>query len=97
MRRTVRLDVRFLFALDDQLGDGRGPAGQPSAGDVLLIDLPEIVETFAVEFDRMPPLYEGREDYRYSVITGRLFTAAVVTAQLMPDGTVVLLDIEIEL
>jgi len=32
-----------------------------------------------------------------SVVTGRLFTAAVVTAQLIPDGTVVLLDIELEL
>jgi hypothetical protein len=31
------------------------------------------------------------------VVSGRLFTAAVVIGQLAPDGAVVLLDIEIEL
>jgi hypothetical protein len=46
----------------------------------------------------MWPLYEGREDYRYSVTSGGLlFDAAIVIGQLMPEGTVVLLDIEIEL
>ena len=98
MRRVVRLDAAFRSALDRQLGEQRGTAGQPSSADVLAYELPAIIELFATTFDDMWPLYEGREDYRYTVTSGGLlFDAAIVIGQLMPEGTVVLLDIEIEL
>jgi hypothetical protein len=97
MRRIVRLDVGFLFALDDRLGDERSAEGTPSSADFLLIELPTIVEDFASSWDEMPRLYGGREDFRYLVVTGKLFTSAVVAGQLVDDNTVVLFDIQLEL
>jgi len=39
-RRTVRIDQQFFTELDAQLGEARGPNGEPSASDFLLIELP---------------------------------------------------------
>ena len=86
-----------MFALDDQLGDERGPTGEPSTADVLTYELPSIVETFAERFDELPTLIDGRDDYRYAIETGMLFRTALVIGQLTSDGTVVILDIQLEL
>ena len=50
-RRTVRVDQQFFTELDAQLGETRGPNGEPSASDFLLIELPTIAETFGERFD----------------------------------------------
>lgn len=68
-RRTVRIDSQFFAELDDQLGETRGPNGEPSATDFLLIDLPTIADGFAEAFDELPSLYPDRSDYRYLVTT----------------------------
>ena len=43
-RRPVKVDDRFLELLDQQLGEHRGPNGEPSATDFLLVDLPPIAD-----------------------------------------------------
>jgi hypothetical protein len=53
-RRTVRVDIQFFTELDAQLGETRGPNGEPSATDFLLIDLPTIADAFAERFDEFP-------------------------------------------
>jgi hypothetical protein len=92
----VRVDPQFFAELDAQLGEARGPHGEPSARDFLLGDLPEFVEAFAERFEDLPVLYPDRDDYRVLVLTGRLVLAAAVIGQLSPDGSVVLFGIEIE-
>ncbi len=52
-RRTVRVDQQFLAELDVQLGEPRGPNGEPSASDFLLIELPTIAEMFGERFDEL--------------------------------------------
>ena len=39
-RRSVRVDAQFFAELDAQLRELRGPGGEPSASDFLVIDLP---------------------------------------------------------
>jgi len=95
-RRPVRVDSQFFTELDAQLGESRGPNGEPSASDFLLLDLPSIADAFAERFDQLPAMYPDREDYRYLVTTGRLVAAAVVVGQLVADGSVVLFAIDID-
>lgn len=96
-RRTVRVDAQFFDELDSQLDEDRGPSGEPSSSDFLLIDLPPIAEAFAEGFESLPMLYSERTDYRYLVATGRLVAAALIVGQLTPDGTVALVSIELDL
>ncbi len=96
-RRTVRVDQQFFTELDAQLGETRGPNGEPSASDFLLIELPTIAETFGERFDELLRLYSERDDYRYLVAGGRLVYAVVVVGQLIDDDTISLFGIEIDL
>ena len=96
-RRTVRVDQQFFTELDAQLGETRGPNGEPSASDFLLIELPTIAETFGERFDELLRLYPERDDYRYLVAGGRLVYAVVVVGQLINDDMISLFGIEIDL
>jgi hypothetical protein len=95
-RRTVRVDQQFFTELDAQLGETRGPNGEPSASDFLLIELPTIAEAFGERFDDLLRLYPERDDYRYLVAGGRLVYAVVVVGQLIDDETISLFGIEID-
>jgi hypothetical protein len=96
-RRTVRVDPQFFTELDAQLGEARGPNGEPSASDFLLIELPTIAEAFGERFDELLRLYPERNDYRYLVAGGRLVYAVVVVGQLIDDDSISLFGIEIDL
>jgi hypothetical protein len=95
-RRPVRVDPQFFTELDEQLCETRGPNGEPSASDFLLIDLPSIADTFAEQFEQLPTMYRDRDDYRYLVTTGRLVAAAVVVGQLVADGSIVLFTVDLD-
>lgn len=56
-RRTVRVDPAFFDDLDRQLGSDRGPNGEPSSTDFIVIDLPTVVDEFAENFDTLPIAY----------------------------------------
>ena len=94
-RRTVRVDPQFFTELDAQLGEARGPNGEPSASDFLLIELPTIADAFAERFDDLLRLYPERDDYRYLVAGGRL-VYAVVVGHLIDDNSISLFGIEID-
>lgn len=96
-RRNVRVDAQFFVELDAQLGESRGPGGEPSASDFLVIDLPTISNAFAEYFDEFPPMYFDRADYRYLVATGKLVRAVLVVGQLTADGSIVLFSVDIDL
>jgi len=82
--------------LDRQLGSDRGPNGEPSSTDFIVIDLPTVVDEFAESFDTLPIAYPDRPDYRVLVVGGSLIAASVVVGQLVADDTVVLLGIELD-
>ncbi len=96
-RRPVRVDQAFFDDLDLQLGSNRGPNGEPSSTDFIVIDLPTIVDEFADNFDALPIAYPDRPDYRILVVGGTLAAASVVIGQLVADGSIVLLGIELDL
>ena len=96
-RRQVRVDPGFFEDLDAQLRPDRGPNGEPSSTDFLVIDLPTIVDRFAEDFGALTLAYHGRSDYRVLVSMGTLVATSVVIGQLVADDTVVLMGIDIEL
>lgn len=46
--RRVRPLPEFFHALDQQLSEERGPNGEPSRYDFLSLELPEVMEDFAL-------------------------------------------------
>lgn len=95
-RRAVRCDSSFFEELDRQLGEQRGPNGEPSAGDFLLVELPLIAEVFATRFETLIQPIPGRPDYRSHLTTGVLVPSVLVTGHLAKDNAVTLLSIEID-
>ena len=95
-RRVVRATHSFFVDLDRQLGDERGPAGEPSRGDFQALELLEIVERFATGWDDLPQPIQGRPDYRLLIAAGVLIPMYSVTGQLAPDGAVELVYIELD-
>ena len=71
-RREIRVAPAFFEMLDLQLRPDRGPNGEPSATDFLVIELPEIVEEFAVHFDELPEVIEGLRSARVYIGAGAL-------------------------
>lgn len=96
-RRDVRVAVSFFEDLDRQLSSERGLLGQPSSADFLSIDMLEIVEWFATRLDSIPPLIDGRTDYRVLVKSGLLVRGIEVIGVVTPDGSVELVGLELDL
>ncbi len=95
-RRSVRVDNHFLGFLDIQLGEERGPRGEPTATDFLLVDLPPIAERFATSFDELMMPIPERPDYRSVLAVGSLVPRILVTGHLKTDGSVTLLSVQID-
>lgn len=96
-RRVVRATPDFFTLLDEQLGDERGPHGEPSSVDFEAYELLAIVEEFATGWDGLPEQFAGRPEYRVLIKTGRLVPMVSVVGQLAPDGAIELIDIAIDL
>ena len=95
-RRPVKVDERFLELLDSQLGGERGPKGEPSATDFLLVDRPPIAERFATAFEELMMPVVDRPDYRAVLSVGTLVSRVIVTGVLESDGTVNLTSVRID-
>ncbi len=96
-RRPVKVDDRFLELLDQQLGEHRGPNGEPSATDFLLVDLPSIADLFATGFEQLMTPIPDRPDYRAALLVGTLVPRVLVTGVLDTDGTVNLISVRFDL
>jgi len=96
-RRVVRVAGVFFDQLDAQLGTDRGPGGEPSATDFLVLDLPVIVEHFATDFEGLPEIIDGVPQARMLITTGRLVRAFVVYGLLAADGSIDLIGVELDL
>lgn len=95
--RRVRPLPEFFHALDQQLSDERGPNGEPSRYDFLSLELPEIMEEFALYWDVLPPSIPSRTDYRIMIRRGHLVPAYSVEAQLSLSGVIELVDIALQM
>lgn len=82
--------------LDLQFGPDRGPNGEPSATDFLVIDLPEIVDAFALGFDELPEVIEGLRSARVYIGAGALVSGVAVYGVEVADGVVELIGVEID-
>ncbi|MCP4961926.1 MAG: hypothetical protein GY925_21995 [Actinomycetia bacterium] len=95
-RREVRVAEGFFEMLDLQTGAERGPGGEPSATDFLVIGFPEIVEVFATDFDGLAEAVAGVPSGRVYIGAGALVTAVAVYGVELDDGAVELIGIEID-
>jgi hypothetical protein len=96
IRRIVRASPAFFVDLDRQLGPDRGPHGEPSATDFLVLELPAIVDRFATGFETLPEAVVGVAEARMVIGTGRLVRAFAVYGLLISDDSVELIGIEID-
>ena len=96
-RRPIRVDDRFLELLDAQLGDERGPNGEPSTTDFLLVELPPIAERFATAFASLITPIPQRPDYRSVLAVGSIVPRILVTGHENDDGSIVLLSVQLDL
>ena len=95
-RRTVRVSPAAFDQLDDQLRQERGPVGQPSVGDFIVLELPAVVERFATGFDELPEIIEGTPTGRMLIARGLLVRAYVAYRILLDDDTVEIVGIGID-
>lgn len=96
VRREVRVTDEFFDDLDRQLGGERGPNGEPSTADFLVLEMPAIVDRFALAFDGLPPAYPGESAARVAVGTGILVKALAVYGFQLADGSIELVGLDIE-
>jgi len=96
-RREVRVAESFFEDLDLQLGGERGPNGEPSATDFLVVDLPAVVEVFVTEFDSLPETIGGVGSMRMFIGTSALAYAFVVYGIETSAGVIELVGIELQL
>ena len=92
LRRLVRSTEDFWASLDLALPAGKEPSWHAFAAR----DLPDIVERFATEWDELPPLIQGRTDYRLLIGAGHVVAFYAVEAQLAADGAVELVFVSVE-
>ena len=95
-RREVRATLDFFHDLDRQFPSERGPDGEPSTSDFQTFELLDIVEKFAVDFDVLPALIPGREDFRILISTSIVVRADAVVGEASPDGSVELVSIDLD-
>lgn len=95
-RRVVRVSTEAFEQLDRQLGVERGSAGEPSATDFIVVDLPTIVERFATRFDELPEPVEGVASLRAVIGTGEVVRAFVAYGLLLDDGVIELIGLDID-
>lgn len=95
-RHEVRVSESFFAELDEQLGAERGPDGQPSATDFIVVDLPGIVEQFASAFEKLPEAATGVPAIRMFIGRGTLVAAFVVHGVETSEGVVHLVGVAID-
>src|SRR4051812_21149110 len=76
--RGDRSTRRSFEQLDDALGVDRGPNGEPSASDFIVLELPPIVGRFATDFDGLPEIVDGVPAGRMLITSGVLVRAVAV-------------------
>lgn len=96
-RRSVRVTDAFFEQLDEQLGPDRGPSGEPSATDFLVIELPAVVDRFATDFDSLPEIIEGFSAGRMLIVPGLLVRAFAVYGLLIADDAIEVIGVELDL
>ena len=64
--------------------------------DFQTFELLEIVEKFAVGFEDLPALIQGRDDYRILISTGVVVRAYSVVGQASPDGAIELISLDLD-
>jgi hypothetical protein len=93
----VRFASDFFHDLERQLAATRGPLGQPSRTDFLEYELPSIREIFSTRFDELAAAIPGRGDYRLLIASGSVVRAYSVIGQLIHDGSIEILQLDLEL
>lgn len=96
-RRRVRVSESFFEQLDDLLPPDRGPNGEPSATDFLILDLPSIVDAIGTGFDELPEVIEGVPSTRMVLGAGLMVPRFVAYAVEGPDGSVDVIGIDLDL
>jgi hypothetical protein len=94
-RRLVRVSESVFELLDAALGSERGPSGEPSAHDFEYLELPQIIERFASDFDELPEA-DGLSGIRVLLAQGTLVQAFAAFGLLLEDDSIDLISITVD-
>jgi hypothetical protein len=95
-RRAVRVTDAFFQQLDTYLGSERGPGGEPSSTDFVVLELPSIVDRFATDFESLPEIVEGVPAARMLITSGVLVRVVAVYGVATSETTVDLIGLTID-
>jgi hypothetical protein len=96
-RRSVRVTDEFYNDLDSYLGPERGANGEPSAADFIRFELLPLIDIIAERFDDLPEALPGHPEYRVLINTGRLVPRISIMGMLQADGSVELIQLDLDL
>ncbi|MGH9179889.1 MAG: hypothetical protein ACRD0N_15240 [Acidimicrobiales bacterium] len=95
-RRGVRVRPSFFERLDELLPDERTADGQPSATDLLLHELPSIIDLLATAYEETTLEIEQVPGVRVLVTAGRLVTRVAIYVALGADDAVEVIYMDVE-
>ncbi|HYZ99457.1 MAG TPA: hypothetical protein VE575_11945 [Acidimicrobiales bacterium] len=95
-RRLVRVAPSFFDRLDELLPGGRTAAGQPSATDFLLHELPRIIDRLAQDYESVTLAVPSRPGLRVLITAGALVPTVAVYTVLAADGAVEIISLDID-
>jgi hypothetical protein len=95
-RRVVRVATSFFDRLDQLFPEERSVDGAPSATDFLLHDLPNIIDSLALNYLERTAIVQGREPIRVYLTGSILVSFVAIYAAEAADSSVDLLWIDID-
>lgn len=96
LRRPVRVTEGFFEDLDALLPPERSSAGTPSTADLLLYEIPRILELVATDLGGSTAPIAGIHNIRVLITSGMLVQHIAAYAVLHDDESVEIIALEIE-
>jgi hypothetical protein len=95
-RRQVRVSPSFFDRLDELLPAERSASGAPSTADLLLHEIPPLIEVLAVDYDTTTLAVEGVPGVRVLIAAGVLVPTWRSNTVVASDGSIEVIYLEID-
>ncbi len=95
-RRQVRVSPSFFDRLDELFPAERGVSGAPSTADLLLHEIPPLIDVLAVDYNQITLAVEGVAGVRVLIAAGILVPYVALYTVVASDGAIEIIYLEID-